>query len=486
MSPNASVLTAATTLVDWAHQRRRQWTDEPLPVRDVRNLREIRPFQEVPQVLSLPEVPEVPEVPAVPAVAEVHQFQQSVRVAELPEFVEVAEPEETMFSGAVSVDEPSQLPHFGDVQSDDVVGERLEPFEDFEQPEVLSPAFLESASFEPEAAIAPVAESVEALSEASPIAVEPQLPAVASRVSWTELLARCFAGLRVAGSFVVKAGLKVGDAAVTALESVGPWTDVALWCLTRGAALVSVVSVVALLALHRADVFSHWNRLTETVAAAAAATRPVPPPPVVLPAGSGRLVIASADDNPQVIVDGKPHGPTPVSLILPAGAHRLVLRGPKGSIERTVRVEAGETADFNEEIFPGWVAVASAIDLTLSENGRTLKRDERGWAILPPGPHDVHLDNESLGIHETRHVVVTPGDATRISLAPPSSSLSITTNEPAEVWVDGTSLGEAPITDTPMKLGMHDVRVRSAAHERWLRVRVTTQPTQLTVDLTAE
>jgi len=38
--------------------------------------------------------------------------------------------------------------------------------------------------------------------------------------------------------------------------------------------------------------------------------------------------------------------------------------------------------------------------------------------------------------------------------------------------------------DAPMKLGMHDVRVRNAEHERWLRVRVTLQPTQLNVDLT--
>ena len=162
------------------------------------------------------------------------------------------------------------------------------------------------------------------------------------------------------------------------------------------------------------------------------------------------------------------------------------MRGPKGSVERTVHVEAAETAELNEEIYPGWVAVSSAVDLAFSENGRTLKRDERGWAILTPGPHDIRLDNDLLGIHESRHVVVTPGDATRISLAPPASTLSITTSESAEVWVDGTSLGEAPVVDAPMKLGMHDVRVRSASHERWVRVRVTTQPAELKVDLSGE
>ena len=220
--------------------------------------------------------------------------------------------------------------------------------------------------------------------------------------------------------------------------------------------------------------------------AAAAAGRPAPPPVPALPYGSGQVTIASSNDNPIVIVDGKSRGKAPVTVILPAGTHRVLLRGTKGSIERTIRVEAGESSELDESIFPGWVAVSAAVDLTLSENGRTLKRDERGWAILSPGPHEIHLDNEQLGIHETRKLVVMPGDTTRLSLAPQNSTLSITTNEPAEIWIDGTSVGEAPLTDAPMTLGMHDVRVRNAAHERWLRVRVTLHPAQMNVDLTAE
>jgi hypothetical protein len=301
-----------------------------------------------------------------------------------------------------------------------------------------------------------------------------------ARATWTDIPVRAVRLLRACGV----GALKAGDLAVAALEAVRPWGDTALLWLTRGAALVSTASVLMLLALHRADLLSRWDHLSQTVAAAAA--RPAPPPPVTLPPGHGRLTIASPNDQPQVFIDGKPQGPAPVTILLPSGVHRLLLRGVKGSIERTIRVEAGESSDINEEIFPGWVAVSAAVDLTLSENGRALKRDERGWAILPPGPHDVRLDNNLLGIHESRHVVVTPGDATRISVAPHSSTLSVTANEPAEVWVDGTSLGEAPLVDAPMTLGMHDVRVRGAGHERWLRVRVTLQPVQVNVDLTTE
>jgi hypothetical protein len=122
----------------------------------------------------------------------------------------------------------------------------------------------------------------------------------------------------------------------------------------------------------------------------------------------------------------------------------------------------------------------------MSEAGQALKRDERGWAILAPGPHDIHLDNRALGVHEVRHVVVTPGDTTRLSFMPHASMISLTTNEVADVWIDGAPFGQAPLVDQPISVGPHDVRVRSALHERWLRVRATVQPVQINVDLTAQ
>lgn len=468
MPASASVLAAATTLVEWAHQRRRHWTDQPLHVEpraqkalEVHEVHEVlqspamltehepaqefAPLPQFAEAFQVSEVLEVLEVLEVPEVQEVHELYEVPEVPELPPFLEIPQAAEVPM-------------HFEPAHVEPLVESR----------NLFQFGATRASVSEPDADLAERAASI----------------GFGGRV--LDVLRAGGSLTLTAGGFALKGAARVGEFASDAIEGVGPLGDVALWCLTRGAALVSTASVLMLLTLNRADLFSRWNRLTETVAAAAAATRPQPPPPIVFPAGSGRLIITSSEDKPQVIVDGKAFGPAPVTLFLSAGPHRLLVRGPKGSVERTVHVDAGETAELNEEIYPGWVAVASAVDLTFTENGRTLKRDERGWAILPPGPHDIHLDNNVLGIHETRHVVVTPGDATRISLAPPASTLSIAANEPAEVWVDGTSLGEAPIVDAPMKLGMHDVRVRSASHERWLRVRVTTQPSELNVDLTAE
>lgn len=466
MSTHASVITAATTLVEWAHVRRRRWTDEPLPRPQVRRAREVQEVRDVLESLWVAEVPEVSKVSGVPAVPE---------VLEVPDTLLGVPPP----PGVREVWEASGVLGLAETPAPESAA--------FQNTEVLSLA----------ADITPwhAPETLAATSDVAP----------APRAKWTDVVSGFFGLCRTAA-------LKSWTLTLSVLEHVRPLGEPSVRWLTRGAALVSIAAVLMLFVVHRTDLFSsfdraalvsrfdqmnlskidlskvdlssHLDRVKQTVAAATA--RPAPPPSVPLPRGFGRLTLTSPNDDPQVFVDGKPRGKAPVTLTLLAGNHRLLLRSGKGSVEKAVRVEAGETSELEESIFPGWVAVAAAIDLTLSENGRTLKKDERGWAILPPGPHEIHLDNDQLGIHETRKVVVTPGDAARISLTPQNSTLSIATNEPAEIWIDGTSVGESPLTEASMTLGWHDVRVRSAAHEKWLRVRVTSRPVQMNVDLTAE
>ena len=278
--------------------------------------------------------------------------------------------------------------------------------------------------------------------------------------------------------------LNTVEALGTALERLEPLGEPAIKWLVRGAALVSTLSVLLVVGLNSGRVFSRWDRVAAMVIAAT--NRPPNQLPVVAPpSGTGRLNVGSLSGAAQVLVDGTPRGIAPIALDLPAGAHRVLLRSEKGSVERAVRIQAGESSEIKEAIFPGWIALTTPIDLSLSEDGHPLRRDERGWAILAPGPHDIHLDNRTLGVHEVRRVVVTPGDTTRLSFAPHASTLSLTTNEPADIWIDGASFGQSPLVDQPITLGVHDVRVRSAVHERWLRVRATVQPVTVNVDLTA-
>ncbi len=221
----------------------------------------------------------------------------------------------------------------------------------------------------------------------------------------------------------VAAVRNAGDAVLAGLERMQPLGPPTTRWLMRGSALASTMSVLLLIGVNRGEVMQRWDQTTTRVSdAAVAATRPpvAPPAPAGPAKGRGRVSITSPSGPAQVVVDGTPRGLSPVTIDVRAGMHRVLLKSAKGSVEKSIRVDAGEVMDVDEAIFPGWLAVTAAIDLTLSEGGQPLGRDERGWAILAAGPHDVHFTNRALGVDEVRHVIVKPGEPTWLSLVPAS------------------------------------------------------------------
>jgi hypothetical protein len=198
---------------------------------------------------------------------------------------------------------------------------------------------------------------------------------------------------------------------------------------------------------------------------------------------TGRLVVTSTSGVAQVFVDGKPRGVTPLTLDgLPTGKHTVMLQNPSGSVEQTVTVGAGETAQLDQTIFPGWVSIVAPVDLTISEGTRSLRLDDRSQVMLSPGPHELLLANRALGYQETRHVDVRPGETTQLSIAPPSSKATFTATAPAEVWLDGKSVGQTPLIDLPVAIGTHHVRMKSGAAERQFTVTATMTPLAFNAD----
>ena len=128
----------------------------------------------------------------------------------------------------------------------------------------------------------------------------------------------------------------------------------------------------------------------------------------------------------------------------------------------------------------GWVAVFAPFDLTISEGGRGVQVDDRGRAMLAPGRHRLRFQNKEFGYDETRAVDVKPTDTTTVNLTP-ATAIAVTANEPAEVLVDGTRVGDTPYQGR-LGLGTHTVTVKSAGAERQLTVKATSKPLQLEVD----
>jgi hypothetical protein len=198
---------------------------------------------------------------------------------------------------------------------------------------------------------------------------------------------------------------------------------------------------------------------------------------------TGRLVVTSASTVAQVFVDGKPRGITPLTLDgLPAGKHIVMLQNQSGSVEQTVTVGASETAQLDQTIFPGWVSIVAPVDLLISEGAHSLRLDDRSQVMLPPGPHELVLENRALGYREARHVDVRPGETTQLSIAPPRSKATFTATAPAEVWLDGVSVGQTPLINLPVEIGTHHVRMKSGTAERQFTVTATMTPLAFNAD----
>jgi hypothetical protein len=199
---------------------------------------------------------------------------------------------------------------------------------------------------------------------------------------------------------------------------------------------------------------------------------------------SGTLQVSSTPSGAKVLVDGAERGTTPVTLDdVAAGTHTVVLQSSEGSIKRSVTVKADQTALIDETIYSGWVTLYSPFELTITEGSRPLRLDDRNQVMLPAGPHDLRFENRTFGYSEVKHVDIQPGHGTTLSIAPPKSLLNVSASAPAEVLVDGASIGQTPITDAPIDIGTRDVVVRSTSgEEKRQTITVTTRPVTLTID----
>ena len=78
------------------------------------------------------------------------------------------------------------------------------------------------------------------------------------------------------------------------------------------------------------------------------------------------------------------------------------------------------------------------------------------WA----GRHEFDLVNSAFGYRARRSVEVKPGQIVALAVRPPNGSVSINALPWAEVWIDGTSVGQTPLGNLSVPLGEHEVVFR--------------------------
>ena len=218
---------------------------------------------------------------------------------------------------------------------------------------------------------------------------------------------------------------------------------------------------------------------------------------------TGSLFVRSDPAGAKVLVDNKPAGVTPTTVLdLTPGNHTVMVTAADGSSARqSVQVEAGATASLRlsldrpqvaeastttapaAEPSNGWVLVDAPVELQVLQGGRSIGSSGRRLQ-LTPGTYDLQL--RSADFSTSKRVNVEAGRVSRVEVNMPDGTVNLNATPWAEVYLDGRSLGETPIANASVSVGTHEVIFRNPQFQE-LRQTVTVQSgkaTRLAVTLT--
>jgi hypothetical protein len=216
---------------------------------------------------------------------------------------------------------------------------------------------------------------------------------------------------------------------------------------------------------------------------------------------TGSLFVRSEPAGAKVLVDNKPAGVTPITVLdLTPGSHAISVTGKDGSTaKQSVQVEAGATATLRlsldrpqvaeastaaaAEPTNGWVLVDAPIEMQVLQGGRQIGTSGRRLA-LAPGSYDLQL--RAADYSTAKRVEVSAGRVARVEVNVPDGTVNLNAAPWAEVYLDGRSLGETPIANASVTAGTHEVIFRNPQFVE-LRQMVTVasgKPTRLAVTLT--
>ena len=204
-------------------------------------------------------------------------------------------------------------------------------------------------------------------------------------------------------------------------------------------------------------------------------------PPAEATVADAAIEIRSEPAGGRVTVDGVPRGATPIVVTgLTAGRHEVQVAGPFRTVTKTMTLAAGQQGRLivtpartpaagdpaREDRSPrasadtGYLSIQSPIPLRVVRNGDFVGTSEDSRLSLPAGHQVIGLENESVGFRDVRTVEVIPGKITPVAVTLPNGEISINARPWAEVFVDGNRVGETPVSQLSLPLGVHEVVFR--------------------------
>jgi hypothetical protein len=184
---------------------------------------------------------------------------------------------------------------------------------------------------------------------------------------------------------------------------------------------------------------------------------------------TGMLVVHSQPAGAKVSVDGVPRGVAPLTLEgLSPGDHEVTLQSDAGTSRHTVKVLAGTTASLVAPVIPapaegpvsGWISVKAPFTIEVREGGTLVGTSESDRLMMAAGRHEVELVNETLGYREARVLQIVPGKVLPLPVVLPKGTVNLNAAPWAEVWIDGTRVGDTPMGNLQVPIGPHEVVFR--------------------------
>jgi peptidoglycan hydrolase-like protein with peptidoglycan-binding domain len=209
-------------------------------------------------------------------------------------------------------------------------------------------------------------------------------------------------------------------------------------------------------------------------------------------AAAARLIIDSDPAGASVVVDGRYHGATPLTVRdIAEGDHRLVLKRNGREVRQRVHVNAGEATSVVVPLpalspSSGWVGIVAPLELDVYENGSLVGTSRVPRIMLSAGVHTLRLENQATGFRHEEQVAIRSGQRTELAVQLPQSTIHLNAMPWADVWIDGKAVGQTPIGNVPIVIGPHEVVFRHPElGEKTISTLVKAGvPTRLAVNLT--
>jgi hypothetical protein len=101
------------------------------------------------------------------------------------------------------------------------------------------------------------------------------------------------------------------------------------------------------------------------------------------------------------------------------------------------------------------------------------------------GQHQLELVNQALGYRVARTIQVSSGRTSTIKLEFPNGTIALNATPWADVWIDGTRVGETPIGNLPLAIGSHEIVFRhpELGEQKHVATVTLNAPTRLSVDM---